>query len=98
MHDLNIAEIPYDTGEIRFRYSRYLASDGSKWIRHGPFASYYKTGSVASEGSYQHGAEHGAWRDFHENGQVAAEGSYELGVESGEWKYWAEDGTPQAGV
>jgi hypothetical protein len=26
--DLNIAEIPFDSGELHYRYSRYLAEDG----------------------------------------------------------------------
>jgi len=97
MEDLNIAEIPYDTGEIRYRYSRYLAPDRSRWIRHGLFTAYHQTGTLASEGSYEHGKEHGPWRDYHANGQVAAEGHYDQGVESGEWQYWSEDGKPQPG-
>jgi len=92
MHELNIAEIPYETGEIRYRYSRYLAADGSRWIRHGLFKAYHPTGALASEGSYEHGKEHGPWRDYHTNGQLAAEGNYDQGAESGQWQYWSEDG------
>lgn len=29
---LHIAEIPYETGELHFRYSRKLSPDGTKWI------------------------------------------------------------------
>ena len=32
---LNIKEIFYEHGKIKFRYSRYLSADGTKWIRHG---------------------------------------------------------------
>ena len=34
---LHIAEIPYETGEIHFRYSRKMSPDGTKWIREGLF-------------------------------------------------------------
>ncbi|HYC62642.1 MAG TPA: hypothetical protein VEK79_24035 [Thermoanaerobaculia bacterium] len=89
---LQIAEIPYDTGEIHFRYSRYLASDRTKWIKHGLFRAYHKNGQVASEGEYEDGVEVGVWRDYHENGQIAAEGEYKRGKESGRWRYWTSNG------
>lgn len=93
--NLNIAEIPFDTGELHYRYSRYLAADEKKWIRHGLFTAYHKNGQLASEGNYVHGVEHGIWRDFHENGEIAAEGNYENGKEIGEWRYWNIDGAQQ---
>jgi antitoxin component YwqK of YwqJK toxin-antitoxin module len=96
-HELNIAEIPYETGEIRFRYSRYMATDGTKWIRHGLFRAYHKNGALASEGNYADGVEQGRWRDYHENGKLAAEGQYENGQEVGEWKYWNADGSVSSG-
>ena len=37
---LHIAEIPYETGEIQYRYARYLSADGSRWIRRGLFRAY----------------------------------------------------------
>lgn len=92
--DLSSAEIPYDSGEIRFRYSRYISEDGTRWIRHGVFRTYHRNGALASEGTYVDGFENGLWRDFHENGQLAAEGYYERGQETGEWKYWNADGMP----
>lgn len=95
MSELNIAEIPYETGELKFRYSRYISPDGSRWLRHGLFRAYYQSGELQSEGNYVDGHEHGTWRDFHKNGQLAAEGQYEHGVESGEWKYWREDGSSE---
>jgi antitoxin component YwqK of YwqJK toxin-antitoxin module len=93
MSDLNIAEIPYETGEIRYRYSRYLAPDRSRWIRHGLFCAYHKNGQLASEGNYVDGFEDGLWRDFHENGKPAAEGRYYKGQEAGEWRFWNSDGS-----
>jgi antitoxin component YwqK of YwqJK toxin-antitoxin module len=96
MADLNIAEIPYPSGTMRFRYSRYLSADGSSWIRHGQFVSYHENGSVASEGLYEHGKEHGVWRDYHPNGQLAAEGEYANGTESGVWLYWSASGVPES--
>lgn len=90
--DLNIAEIPYDTGEVRYRYARYLSADGERWIRHGLFRSYYKDGSLASEGHYEHGLEEGVWRDYHSNGTLAAEGQYCHGEEILGWRFWDSSG------
>lgn len=90
--ELHIAEIPYETGEIQFRYSRYMAGDGSRWVRHGLFRAYHKNGALASEGVYADGVEQGIWRDYHENGTIAAEGQYENGQEAGLWRYWDENG------
>ena len=92
---LHIAEIPYDTGEVRFRFCRYLAEDGSEWIRHGLFRAFYRNGQLKSEGQYEHDAEQGLWRDYHENGQLAAEGLYENAEEAPGWKYWNSDGVPE---
>jgi len=91
--ELNIAEIPYETGEIQFRYTRYLHEDGSRWIRHGLFRAYHRNGALASEGTYVNGNEDGLWRDYHENGELAAEGHYKNGQQLGAWKYWNSDGT-----
>jgi len=94
--NLIIAEIPFDSGNIKFRYSRYLASDKSKWIRHGLFRAFHLNGKLASEGEYEHGLEHGIWKDFHENGEVASEGKYDKGKKVGVWKYWNSDGNPES--
>lgn len=94
MADLEIAEIPYPSGQVKFRYARYLSADGTKWIRHGLFQAFHENGALASEGSYEHGVEHGPWRDFHQNSLPAAEGLYERGQEVGAWRYWNEDGSP----
>jgi len=90
--DLNIAEIPYESGAIKYRYSRVPAPDGSRWLRHGFFVEYSEAGVVISEGHYVNGKEHGEWRDFHPNGKLAALGTYENGIEVGEWQYWGEQG------
>src|SRR5262245_55641160 len=90
--ELNIAEILYETGQIKQRYSRYLSRDGSRWMRHGLFRAYHRNGSLASEGNYAHGTEEGLWRAYHENGRLAAEGYYEGGKEVGEWKTWNDKG------
>lgn len=50
-YDLNIAEIPYEGGSVRFRYSRFLSDDGLRWIRHGMFVAYAEDGAILSEGS-----------------------------------------------
>lgn len=89
---LEIAEIPYETGEIHFRYSRYLAPDKAKWIRHGLFRAYHENGQLASEGEYEHGLEVGVWSDYHENGQRAAQGEYRHGKENGRWRFWNSSG------
>lgn len=89
---LYMAEIPYETGELHFRYSRKMSPDGTKWIRDGLYQKFYKNGNVASEGSYREGLEEGAWKDYHENGNLAAEGYYSNGKETGIWRYYDEDG------
>ena len=71
---LDLAEIPYPSGSIQFRYSRILSPDKTRWIRHGLFVRYSETGQIVSEGNYVLGQEQGLWRDFHSNGQLAAEG------------------------
>ncbi|NDV97285.1 hypothetical protein D0T84_20615 [Dysgonomonas sp. 521] len=93
---LHIAEIPYETGALRFRYSRKMSEDKTKWIRDGYFEEYYENGNIASHGNYQDGLETGLWTDYHENGMKAAEGHYEKGKEAGIWNYWDEDGNIEA--
>jgi antitoxin component YwqK of YwqJK toxin-antitoxin module len=87
-----LAEVRHSDGKVKYRYTRYIAADGKRWIRHGEFRAYYPSGAVASEGNYAHGHEEGAWKDFHENGSVAAQGTYRVGKEHGEWLYYGENG------
>lgn len=89
---LCLAEIPYETGEPHFIYSRRMSPDGTKWIREGRFAEYYQNGNLASEGFYVDGLEDGYWKDYHENGKIAAEGYYSKGNETGKWRYYDEQG------
>ena len=101
MHDpntLHIAEIPFPSGVVQFRYTRVLAPDGSRWIRHGLFVRYHENGVVASEGNYVNGLEDGVWRDFHPNGQVASEGRYRNGKEEGLWRFWDAKGREEPSV
>ena len=93
--DLNIAEVPHESGELRYRFARNLSQDGSRWVMHGLFQEYHQNGQLISEGMYEHGVEQGLWRDYFPNGQLAAKGMYKDGKEVGEWHYWNEDGTPQ---
>lgn len=94
--DLNIAEIPYDSGAVRYRYARFLSQDGKRWIRHGRFIEYNDDGSIKSEGCYANGFEEGLWRDFHPNGQLAAEGQYLNGKEHGIWRFWNAEGREES--
>lgn len=96
MSDLQIAEIPFEDGGIRYRYARKPSPDGSRWIREGLFQAFHPNGTLASEGTYREGLEDGAWRDFHENGRLAAEGAYSRGKEAGPWQYWNADGSSDA--
>lgn len=89
---IHIAEIPYETGEIHYRYARKKSPDGTKWIREGLFQEFYQNGNLASEGFYDEGLEEGAWKDYHENGNLAAEGNYSQGKETGKWRYYDENG------
>lgn len=93
--DLNIAEIPYESGAIKFRYARVMAPDKTRCIRHGLFVAYHEHGTVASEGQYVDGKEDGLWRDLHPNGQPAAEGHYRAGQEVRVWRFWKPDGTEE---
>jgi len=93
--DLHIAEIPYESGTIKFRYARVMSPDKIRWIRHGLFVAYHENGAVASEGQYVDGMEEGLWRDFHPGGQPAAEGHYRGGKEVGVWRFWKPDGTEE---
>ena len=93
--DLNLAEIPYDSGAIRYRYARVMSEDGTRWLRHGLFVEYAENGAVLSEGSYLFGKEHGLWRDFHPNGRLAAEGYYHEGQQHGVWRFWNEVGAEE---
>ena len=93
MNDLEIAEVMYDSGEVQYRYARYLSTDGTRWIRHGLFVSYHPNGDIASQGVYVDGFENGEWRDYYPGGQVAAEGIYSRGEEvPGTWRFWTPDG------
>lgn len=92
MEDLNIAEIPYEDGRVRFRYARYLSEDGTEWIRHGRFEAYHVNGALSSEGNFVHGVEQGEWRDYYPNGQLAAHGLYENGEEAGDWQFYDPNG------
>jgi hypothetical protein len=94
--DLNIAEIPYESGAIRFRYARVMAPDRTRWIRHGLFVEYHENGTVVSEGQYVDGKEDGLWRDFRPDGRRAAEGCYREGKEVGVWRFWNPDGTEES--
>lgn len=89
---LDIAEILYDSGRVRYRYARVIAPDGSKWLRNGLFVHYGENGSILSEGTYVKGKEEGLWRDFHPNGVPAAEGYFVGGNETGTWRFWSDTG------
>lgn len=39
--NLYIAEIPYETGEPHYRYSRRISDDGTRWIRDGLFTEHW---------------------------------------------------------
>ena len=98
MSTLHIAEIPYESGAIRYRYERVLSEDGKRWVRHGLYVEYSESGQVLSEGHYVNGTEEGLWRSFHENGQKAAEGAYIVGKEEGVWRFWNPSGEAEEPV
>lgn len=53
--DLNVAEVPYKSGSVRYRYSRFISHDKTRWIRHGLFVEYNEEGLTKSEGTYANG-------------------------------------------
>lgn len=85
---MNVAETYYQTGEIQYRFARYLADDGITWVYHGRFVAFHRNGQLASEGNYIDGLEEGVWRSYHDDGQLAAEGCYRQGEQTGTWRYW----------
>ncbi|PTB22165.1 hypothetical protein C9I57_04445 [Trinickia symbiotica] len=94
-NELHIAEIPYESGGVKFRYARKLSSDGQRWIRHGRYEHYAVDGTLLSEGQYVDGKEEGVWRDYQPNGNLAAEGQYSQGEQVGHWRYWSADGNEE---
>ncbi len=91
---MHLAEIPYETGELRFRYTRMLSDDCTRWIRHGLFCGYHRNGTVISEGHYALGCEGVVWRDFDETGAPPTEGHCFDGAETGEWRFRDAAGKP----
>lgn len=94
-NELHIAEIPYESGRVKFRYARKLSTDGQRWVRHGKFEQYAEDGTLLSEGQYVDGKEEGIWRYYHPDGNLAAEGRYSQGAEVGRWRYWSADGSEE---
>lgn len=90
--NLLIAEIPYEGGQIHFRFAYVPSEDGSKAVRHGLFVQYREDGTIACEGNFERDLEHGIWRDYHENGMLAAQGYYSYGKHEGPWQFWSSDG------
>jgi antitoxin component YwqK of YwqJK toxin-antitoxin module len=95
---LHIAEIPFESGAVRYRYVRRMTTDGTGWVRHGRFVEYYENGGTKSEGEYLDGKEEGVWRDYHTSGTLAAEGCYEAGKEDGVWRFFDTDGKEERSV
>ncbi|MDE6742397.1 MAG: hypothetical protein K2J95_00795 [Lachnospiraceae bacterium] len=91
-NNLNIAEIPYKTGEIHIRYSCKLSDDGTRWIHDGLSTEYYRSGNIASTGFWVDGLENGHFKEYHENGQLAAEGDYADGKKIGKWSFYDKNG------
>ena len=95
---LHLAETLYESGSLKWRYSRRLSADGTHWIRHGLFFAYTECGRLDSEGEYRDGKEEGLWRDYHVNGRIAAEGVYLGGKEEGVWRFFDADGKEEKSV
>ena len=93
--EMSIAEVPHESGAIKYRYARVMSPDGTRWMRRGLFVEYHEDGTVASEGQYVDGKEDGLWRDFYPNGQIAAEGHYQRGREIGTWRFWSSFGAQE---
>lgn len=53
--DLNVAEVPYKSGAVRYRYSRFISYDKTRWIRRGLFVEYNEEGLAKSESTYANG-------------------------------------------
>lgn len=44
--DLNIAEIPCESGAVNFRYARVMSTGKTRWIRHGLFVADHENRTV----------------------------------------------------
>jgi antitoxin component YwqK of YwqJK toxin-antitoxin module len=94
---LNIVEIPYESGALKFRYARRLSADAARWVRDGPFQSFYENGQISAEGHYEDGLETGVWSTYHDNGQPASRGRYQAGRKADGWEFWDADGQSETG-
>ncbi|MEQ9218773.1 MAG: membrane-binding protein [Cyclobacteriaceae bacterium] len=63
---------------------------------HGPFLSYYTSGSLQAEGYYLNNLSDSTWIFYFENGQKKAEGKYSQGKQTGKWRYYFERGNLRA--
>jgi hypothetical protein len=95
LREHQVVELVDSEGRRIALYSRYLAPDGTRWVRHGLYQAFYPSGGLKSEGTYSHGTTDGSWRDLYENGVVAAQGWYEGGEHVGTWRYWNTEGRPE---
>jgi len=60
--------------------------------KHGEWTSWYPSGQLQMQGSFDHDAQVGKFTWWHENGQKALEGVYDGGKQNGKWVWWHANG------
>ncbi len=63
-----------------------------RYVKHGPYRSWFKNGRKKVRGAYRDGQRHGPWREWYRSGQPALEGTYTDGKQTGRWLRWHTDG------
>ncbi len=65
---------------------------GASEKRHGSWKSYYRDGTLWSEGDFANGLRQGITVTYHDNGNKYYEGQYNKAQKSGVWKFFNKEG------
>lgn len=94
-------------GKRKAVYEREFYEDGnllkegplsSMEKRDGTWKSYYRDGSLWSEGDYNNGIREGSTVTYFANGQKRYEGQFTRAQKSGVWKFWDENGESESEI
>jgi hypothetical protein len=70
---------------------------GGTWIKHGPYAKWFKNGKPEATGEYADGVQAGRWTEYGETGNKS-EGEYAAGKRTGTWTLRHPDGMREVGA
>ncbi|HPG32789.1 MAG: hypothetical protein M9948_12255 [Lentimicrobium sp.] len=71
---------------------KYMEGGYVNELREGYWASWYKSGSLWSEGEFKAGESNGKRTVYFENGKIYYTGYFNMGKRSGTWTFFDEDG------